>query len=259
MNRIIHESRAYIQQDGMILLILFLLLGLNLLFGFLPSIIYPIVSPIIAILVLQIVLYQFNKQRGLKTIHAIAAAPIIAQWELSLDEWDAFAANPAIRTFVDGQANRWSRPLRTNAIIISLAMTVIIALVLRASDVFLRLMAGLIVGTATFILLARSASRTQRSLATPYPIKEGDLNHTIIISEQGIILGESAFTFHQPNLVIEPVAYDSTYHSVRMPLRYSLGKNRIIGYDLLIPLGAAQADTVAEMVDALNRVVSRPA
>jgi len=250
---ITRQMWRFIVQDVLIMIVLVLLAGIAIAFGNDAAVQLALVvaSTLCLLLLCMIALYVVNTRRALKQRAAILAQAPVATWRLSAEEWAQFGGLDQVRRALDAQVAQWQPSLTRNAAVSSATMFVLLGLLNLYEQDFVGVVGALLVALGMFALMLRSAYRMRRSLRQPFGMVAEPPD--VIITAGGALIGAQGIVFQQPRMAIQKAYVIPTEPSLlRIELSYTMGKQRVLPYTLMIPVAAGH-DQDAEQAVAFLR------
>jgi hypothetical protein len=150
--------------------------------------------------VLLIVSYTMMVSMAVKNRDAILSRDLWVHWEYDHETWSTFVHNQAIQAEMAAQASVWMPVLRKNAIALGLVTLLCFGFVFQSYGWAGIVSAG-VMGLVFFGVGYRSAIRTQRILAAPYPLTASDQTD-VYIGAAGVAYPGNHVVFAQPKLSV---------------------------------------------------------
>lgn len=249
-----HELRRHYTIEDALLIGLVLLLGATALaLGANQTLVLIVSSILILCFVLLMVSYTMMVSTAVKNRDVILSRDLWVHWEYDRETWSTFIRNQAIQAEMAAQASAWMPVLRKNAIALGLVTLLCFGFVFQSYGWAGMVSAG-VLGFVFFGVGYRSAIRTQRILAAPYPLTAADDPTDVYIGAAGVAYPWNHVVFAQPKLSVTGARVTPGNPTIlRIATQYDLGKGNAITYDIIVPIPPGKepaADNVADKVAA---------
>jgi hypothetical protein len=247
MSRFHELRRRYTIEDATLIGLVIVVSAIALAIGINPILVLIVGGIFIAYLVVLLVSYSLMVTKAVKNREVILSHDVWAHWEYDRETWMAFINNRAIQAEMNAQAAAWVPILRSNGIAIGLLVAVGLGILLRRYG-WPGFVGASLLGLGFFGFMYRSALRTQRILAAPYPLTAADPTD-VYIGAAGLGYPGNHVLFSQPKLSVVNARVDPGDPAIlRIGTRYEFGKTTI-AYDILVPVPPGKEQEASRVVD----------